>query len=48
VLVPGRADDPIQVIDVRDLAEWMVLVGEQGTVGRFNACGPRRSSSGAR
>src|SRR6185436_15513984 len=32
VLVPGAPSDPIQVIDVRDLAEWMVLVGEQGTV----------------
>src|SRR5262245_43346755 len=42
VLVPGAPSDPIQIIDVRDLAEWMVLVGENGTVGRFNACGPEK------
>jgi 2'-hydroxyisoflavone reductase len=28
------------VIDVRDLSEWMVRVGENGTLGTFNACGP--------
>lgn len=41
-VVPGERTDPIQVIDVRDLAEWMVLVAERNTVGRFNACGPER------
>lgn len=40
VLAPGTADDPIQVIDVRDLAAWCVRVAENGVTGRFNACGP--------
>jgi 2'-hydroxyisoflavone reductase len=42
VLAPGAPTDPIQVIDVRDLAEWMVHLAETGTTGSFNACGPER------
>jgi len=38
-VVPGAPTDPIQVIDVRDLSEWMVHVAERTLVGRFNACG---------
>lgn len=41
VLVPGAATDPIQVIDVRDLADLMVKLGESKTTGAFNACGPK-------
>lgn len=48
VLVPGAPGDPLQVIDVRDLASWMVLVAERGTVGRFNACGPAERLSWGR
>ena len=40
VLAPGSPDDPLQWIDVRDLAEWLVTLVEQGTVGTFNAIGP--------
>lgn len=40
VAVPGAPSDPFQVIDVRDLAAWLVLVVETGTTGRFNALGP--------
>ncbi len=39
VLAPPRGD-PIQVIDVRDLAEFLVHCVENGTVGVFNAVGP--------
>jgi 2'-hydroxyisoflavone reductase len=41
-LIPGTADDPIQVIDVRDLAEWMVHLAEASTLGMYNACGPEK------
>jgi 2'-hydroxyisoflavone reductase len=40
VAVPGAAGDPIQIIDVRDLGEWLVLLCERGDTGAFNACGP--------
>jgi len=41
ILAPGTLDDPAQWIDVRDLMEWMVRLGESGTGGVFNAVGPR-------
>jgi 2'-hydroxyisoflavone reductase len=40
VLVPGRRNDRVQYIDVRDLAAWMVRLMEQGAEGTFNAVGP--------
>lgn len=40
VLAPDRADMPVQVIDVRDLAEWIVRLAEANTSGVFNATGP--------
>ncbi len=40
VLVPGDGLDPVQVIDGRDLGEWMIRLAEAGTTGTFNACGP--------
>jgi 2'-hydroxyisoflavone reductase len=39
VLAPP-ADDPVQVIDARDLAEWTIRCCEQGITGVFNATGP--------
>ena len=41
VLAPGRRDDPVQFIDVRDLAEFMVDLLERKRRGVFNAAGPR-------
>jgi 2'-hydroxyisoflavone reductase len=38
--VPGRKSDFVQYVDVRDLAEWMVRLIENGTSGTFNATGP--------
>jgi 2'-hydroxyisoflavone reductase len=40
IVVPGTPEDPIQIVDVRDLAEWIVLLSEQGTSGAFHAVGP--------
>jgi 2'-hydroxyisoflavone reductase len=39
VLVPDAPDLPVAVIDVRDLAEWLVRCIEQGVTGIFNAMG---------
>ena len=41
VLAPGDGSDPVQIIDVRDLTEWMVRMAEDGTTGVFNGIGPR-------
>ena len=41
VLAPGRHDDPVQFIDVRDLVELMVHLLEQKRGGVYNAVGPR-------
>jgi 2'-hydroxyisoflavone reductase len=40
VLSPGTPRDPVQFIDARDLAAWVVLTLERGTMGVFNATGP--------
>jgi 2'-hydroxyisoflavone reductase len=40
MLAPGAPTDPLQWIDVRDLAEWLVTLVENETVGSFNAVGP--------
>jgi 2'-hydroxyisoflavone reductase len=43
VMVPGRRTDPVQFIDARDLAEWMVRLVEQRRSGIYNAAGPRET-----
>lgn len=40
VLAPGRPERHVQLIDVRDLAEWTVRMVEVGQVGTYNATGP--------
>lgn len=40
VLAPGRPERPVQLIDARDLAEWIVLMAERGAVGVYNANRP--------
>jgi 2'-hydroxyisoflavone reductase len=38
-LAPGSPDDPVQFIDVRDLAAWIVHTSASGIGGTFNATG---------
>ncbi|MEP6492520.1 MAG: NAD-dependent epimerase/dehydratase family protein [bacterium] len=40
VLAPGTGNDPVQIIDARDLAEWTIRVAENKTLGTYNATGP--------
>jgi 2'-hydroxyisoflavone reductase len=47
VLVPGRADDRMQLIDCRDLGAWIVTVIERRATGVYNAVGPEDPSLGA-
>lgn len=40
LLVPGVADAPVQLIDVRDLAAWMLEAAERRLSGPYNVTGP--------
>ena len=48
ILAPGRPERAVQLIDVRDLAEWCVQLAEYRSVGAFNAVGPRYTLTMAR
>jgi 2'-hydroxyisoflavone reductase len=43
MLVPGAPSDPFQIIDVRDLADFMRVVVEKHLTGAFNLCNTPRS-----
>ena len=43
MLVPDRPDHPLQYIDVRDLAAWIVRAAEKRLIGRFDALGPTQT-----
>ncbi len=45
VLAPGTGDDPIQVVDVRDLGNWMVDMAGRRATGIVNAVGPASRTS---
>ena len=45
VLVPGRPGDPVQYIDVRDLADWMIRLIEDDAGGTYNVVGPARKQT---
>jgi len=40
ILVPGPAWRPVQLVDVRDLAAWIVTAAEHRLKGPYNATGP--------
>ena len=40
MLAPGDSNQAVQIIDVKDLAAWMLHLGEQRATGTFNATGP--------
>jgi len=40
ILAPGAPDAPVQFIDVRDLAAWIILMAENRHTGVYNATGP--------
>ncbi len=42
VIAPGNQSDPVQFIDSRDLAEFMIRLAENHTLGTFNATGPSK------
>lgn len=44
MLWPGGEGDPVQLIDVRDLAGFVLLCIERGTMGTMNATGPSMTS----
>lgn len=48
ILVPGRPDQLWQIIDVRDAAEWIVRMLEEGRTGTFNVVGPEQPISADR
>src|SRR5205085_10739432 len=45
MLAPGSPDDPLQWIDVRDPAAWLIPVVEHRTTGAFHAVGPHPPAS---
>jgi 2'-hydroxyisoflavone reductase len=42
VLAPDGPDRRVQIVDARDLGEWLVRLCEERTSGTFNAVGPER------
>lgn len=43
VLAPDKPENQLQVIDVRDLSEWMLHMAETRQAGTFNVTGPDRT-----
>lgn len=42
VFVPGKNEDKVQFVDVRDIAKFMITLIENETIGTFNAAGPEK------
>ncbi|MDW5330033.1 NAD-dependent epimerase/dehydratase family protein [Plantactinospora sp. KLBMP9567] len=46
VLAPGSPDDAVQLVDVRDLAAWIVAAGERGLTGTYDGTGAPMTRAG--
>lgn len=42
ILAPGDPDQPVQFIDVRDIAAWTICATEQRLTGPYNVTGPQQ------
>jgi 2'-hydroxyisoflavone reductase len=42
VLAPEPRDQPVQIVDARDLADWILRLADRRAAGVFNAAGPER------
>ncbi|MEL6253438.1 MAG: NAD-dependent epimerase/dehydratase family protein [Bacteroidota bacterium] len=40
IIIPGKSDEVVQYIDVRDLAGWMIRLLENEAAGTYNGSGP--------
>lgn len=45
MIVPGAPADPIQIIDVRDVADWIIHCIEERIMGIYNVTGPAKELS---
>jgi 2'-hydroxyisoflavone reductase len=43
VLAPGRPDRPVELIDARDFASWVVRMADRRATGLYNAAGPEQT-----
>jgi 2'-hydroxyisoflavone reductase len=41
ILAPGKPENPVQLIDGRDIADWVLRCADAGTAGVFNTTGPQ-------
>lgn len=45
IMIPGKKEDTVQYIDVRDVAEWMIRLIEEKKTGTYNAVGPKETQT---
>ncbi len=45
ILVPGKKEDPVQYVDVRDIAEWSIRLAEKKLYGSYNGVGPKSAQT---
>jgi 2'-hydroxyisoflavone reductase len=45
ILVPGKKEDRVQYVDVRDVAEWYIRLAENKQHGTYNAVGPKETQT---